>query len=62
MDGEHINSKPGSKGLRSREQGAGRKEEGAFSRHKTVSSESQQVFSIWLVDVIWEHKSEDEWW
>lgn len=40
--------------------GAGSREEGAFSRHKTVSSESKQVFSIWLVDVIWEHKSKDE--
>lgn len=60
MDDEHIKSKPGSKDLRSMEQGAGSREEGAFSRHKTVSSESKQVFSIWLVDVIWEHKSKDE--
>lgn len=55
MDDEHIKSKPGSKDLRSRE-------EGAFSTHKTVSSESKQAFSIWLMDVIWEHKSKDEGW
>lgn len=53
MDDEHIKLKPGSKDLRSRE-------EGALSRHKTVSSEPKQAFNIWLVGVIWVRKSKDE--
>lgn len=56
LNGKHMKPRPGSKDLRTREQGE------VFSRHKTLSSpESKQVFSIWLVDVTWVLKSKDGW-
>lgn len=48
MDGEHIKSKPGSKGLRSREQGAGRKEPSLGTKQSVLNLSRFSASGWWM--------------